>query len=330
MWRALFGTRLSPASGASVLGGRVKQRSSRARRFPWLEYLEGRALMATINASAMISSAASGSNFNYTMTLTNAASSTSAIGTFWYAWNLPNVNYLATSPLSVTAPSGWSDQITNAGTGDGFGIEYTASSAASYLQPGRSLTFSFTTADTTASVNGNSVFYPGIPVNTSFVYPEGAFSDAGHEFVVMPTPASTPPPNPTIVGERVVPISLKHNKQGKPIGTPVLSFVFQFSTAMNQSSVSNSNNYQLDWVSTKKVKKKVQSVLHPVAIKSATYNASTNSITLATSATSKTFAKGGQLTLIGSPPGGVESAAGAFLSGTTVFMISPKGSRLVP
>jgi hypothetical protein len=33
-------------------------------------------------------------------------------------------------------------------------------------------------------MNGNSVFYPGTPVGTSFVYPEGPFSDAGHDFVV--------------------------------------------------------------------------------------------------------------------------------------------------
>jgi hypothetical protein len=49
-----------------------------------------------------------------------------------------------------------------------------------------------------------------------------------------------------------------------------------------------------------------------------------------TSVTKTTFPHGGQLTVIGSPPGGVESAAGAFLGGNAVFTISPKASRLVP
>jgi uncharacterized protein YjdB len=60
------------------------------------------------------------------------------------------------------------------------------------------LNFGFVSADTPASVNGDSVFYPGTPVGTSFVYPTGPFSDAGHEFVVQPglqsiavTPANT-------------------------------------------------------------------------------------------------------------------------------------------
>lgn len=328
MSRSLFGTRLSQVFGALGAGGRLRERRSRARRFPGLEHLEGRALMATINASGVISSAAAGSNFNYTIKLTNEASSGAGIGTFWYAW-IPGRDYLATRPISVAPPRGWHDSITNMGAGDGYAIEYIANSSASYVQPGRSLNFQFTSADKPASVEGKSVFYPGTPVGTSFVYPQGPFSDSGHQFVVTPAPTPTPPA-PTIIGEQVALIYLKHDKQGKPIGTPVVSFVFTFSTAMDKASVTKTNNYQVDWVSTESVKKKVQTVLHPVAIQSAMYTASTNSVTLVTSVTNTTFAKGGQLTVIGSPPGGVHSAAGAFLGGTTVFTISPNASRLVP
>ena len=70
------------------------------------------------------------------------------------------------------------------GAGDGFAIQFLANSSASYVQPGSSLNFQFTTADTPAALSGDSVFYPGTPVGTSFVYPQGPFSDAGHEFVV--------------------------------------------------------------------------------------------------------------------------------------------------
>jgi hypothetical protein len=329
MSRSIF-ARLSQALGQTQAESRVKHRRARAHRFPGFERLEGRALMATINVSAVINSVSAGSNFNYTITLTNEASSTSPVGTFWYAWTaVPFDDFLATNPISVASPSGWHDVITNVGSRDGFAIEYIANSPASYVQPGSSLNFQFTSADTPASVNGNSVFYPNIPVGTSIVYPAGPFSDAGHLFVV--TSATTPPPNnpPTIIGEQVVPVTLKHNKHGKPIGMPKLSFVFEFSTAMDPASVNNTNNYQLDSVSTKKIKKRVQTVLHSIGIQSATYNASTNSVTLVTSATSTKFPKGGRLTVIGSPVG-IESAAGAFLAENAVFMISPKARSLAP
>jgi hypothetical protein len=164
---------------------------------------------ANITASGVISSRPDGADFDYTITLTNSSSSTSAVGTFWYAWNLPNVNYLATSPISVTPPSGWSDQITNAGPNDGFAILYTANSSASYLQPGSSLVFHFKSADTPAAINGDSVFYPGVPVNTSFVYPQGPFSDAGHLFVVQTaSPAAVPEPSSLTLGIFGIPMAI--------------------------------------------------------------------------------------------------------------------------
>ena len=133
--------------------------------------------------------------------------------------------------------------------------------------------------------------------------------------------------SPTITGERVVLTFLKHNKKGKPIGKPVVSFVFQFSTAMDMGTAGDADNYQVDSTSTKKVKKHRVTVLHPFGF-SATYDPSTDSVTLATSSKQKTFAKGGLITINASPPGGVSSAAGAFLTGTTVFTIFAKAASL--
>ncbi len=92
---------------------------------------------------------------------TGISSSTDSIGTFWYAWiPQPFEDFLATKPDSVTPPAGWTDTITNIGAHDGYGIEFNASGTANNLQPGSSLDFGFTSADTPASVNGDSVFYP--------------------------------------------------------------------------------------------------------------------------------------------------------------------------
>ena len=43
-------------------------------------------LASGITASALISGKADGSDFDYTITLSNSASSTDPIGTFWFAW----------------------------------------------------------------------------------------------------------------------------------------------------------------------------------------------------------------------------------------------------
>ena len=103
---------------------------------------------ANITASGVISSKPDGSDFDYTIKLTNSSSSNAGIGTFWYAWiPVPNEDFLATPPISVTPPTGWSDSVTNSGATDGYGILFTANSSASYMQPGSSLDFMFKSAE---------------------------------------------------------------------------------------------------------------------------------------------------------------------------------------
>ncbi len=196
MARSFFVRQLHRALGTLSPKSGHRRRRSWERRFTGLESLEGRALMATINASGVISSTPVGADFNDTITLSNASSSNSGIGTFWYAW-VPGEDFLATSPISVSPPTGWTDTITNEGPSDGFAIQFVASSSVYDVQPGSSLNFSLETAESPASVNGNSVFYPGTPTSTATVYPGAPFSDAGHIFVVTPAPTPTPLPTPT-------------------------------------------------------------------------------------------------------------------------------------
>lgn len=113
----------------------------------------------------------------------------------------------------------------------------------------------------------------------------------------------------------IVPTYLKHSKGGKPIGKPVIDFVFQFNTAMNTLPVDDTINYELDWVSTKRVKKTVKEVYHAIKVQSASYSSSKNTVTLATLAQKTTFRDGGQLTVIATAPNGVESVADVFLDG---------------
>ena len=138
---------------------------------------------------------------------------------------------------------------------------------------------------------------------------------------------STPP---TIVSEQVL-SGRKLNKKHKPVGKPVLiGFEFQFSAAMNPATAGNAGNYQVGWFSTRRVKRKISQVFHPVPIQ-VQYNAANDSVSLLLTGKQE-FAKGGQITVIAAPPGGVSDASGVSLDGgdtgqagdNGVFTIVPK------
>ena len=146
------------------------------------------------SASATIAAAQLGpSTYQYTVTLDDTGSTT--IGTFWFGW-VPGEDFLDSSPSSVTAPAGWTDNITHAGSKDGFAIQWIASSPSSDLHPGQSKVFDFRSSATPAQVFGNSIFYRHPLVTTSFVYSGMPFSDHGYEFhsssnmVIPPAPAA--------------------------------------------------------------------------------------------------------------------------------------------
>jgi IPT/TIG domain len=192
MSRSILGTQVLRAFGGLTSGVRRSGRRFRTSSFIGVESLEERRLLAdSIIPSAVISSTPQGADFKYDITLTNSASSNAPIGTFWFAW-VPGEDFLATAPTSVTPPTGWVDNITNAGTTDGFAIQFIAGSTGTTnpVEPGSSMSFSFVSADTPAELMGNSVFYPTTPVLTSFVYNAAPFSDAGFQFVVTPAVAA--------------------------------------------------------------------------------------------------------------------------------------------
>ena len=61
---------------------------------------------APLTASGSATVTPDGSNFDYSITLTNSSASTVNLGTFWFAW-VPGQDYLPTNPISETSPSGW-------------------------------------------------------------------------------------------------------------------------------------------------------------------------------------------------------------------------------
>lgn len=153
---------------------------------------------------ALASNAVAGGQqqYTYSLSLTNTSTDGSTVGTFWFAW-IPGQSYLASNPITVSSPTGWEDGPDSQSVGGALGekgasIEWQSISSAGYLGAGKSLSgFSFTTTDSSASVFGTSIYFPGTPVLTSQVYHAGPFSDTfnginGYQFLVqvVPEPAS--------------------------------------------------------------------------------------------------------------------------------------------
>ena len=162
MLRSFLGRRLDQIRSTMVKENGRSERRVRLGRFPGVETLESRALLSGINASGVISSSPhAGGGFDYTIALKTRATSISGIDTFWFAW-VPGQDYLASNPVSVTPPAGWTDQVIHGSSGDGYAIEFTAENA---RRPPSSQAafwiFNFKSDDASSSVEGNSSFLPG-------------------------------------------------------------------------------------------------------------------------------------------------------------------------
>jgi hypothetical protein len=152
---------------------------------------------AGLVASAEITAKADGSNFDYSITLTNTSASTVDLSTFWFAW-VPGKDFLVNNPTNITSGAGWTnDQVTHGAPPDGYAIRWVTTTAS--LAPGASLSgFDFTSADSPATLLGDSPAYPGTPILTSFVYQGGPFSGLSDDFQVKF--ASVPEPSTLTLG----------------------------------------------------------------------------------------------------------------------------------
>ena len=183
-----------------------------------------------------------------------------------------------------------------------------------------------TSATFTGQVGHTYAFYSVATSNVGLVQPTPTTAQATTTVVSKPPP---PPAPPVITGEHAV-FSRKTNRKGKPVGKAVLTgFAIDFSAPLNQASATNRLNYQLDAITTKKVKKKVKTILHPITKFTVSYIPATDSVDLTLIGT-QTFPTGGRLTIVNRPTGGVESATGALLAGKTVFAISKNGRTITP
>jgi hypothetical protein len=119
----------------------------------------------------------------------------------------------------------------------------------------------------------------------------------------------------------------RRNKKGRPIGKPTLAgYTIDFSTAMNQGTISARGNYVVEmFVLKKQGKGRKVEVAQPIGF--SVTNVTSQSVTLSLSGKQK-FPKGGQITVIASPPSGVENTSDVFMAANGIFTISPGGGAI--
>ena len=145
--------------------------------------LEAQSILASGQLSAV---AGGGGTWDYTLIISDSASATSPVGSFWYAW-VPGQFYLPSNPSSASGPAGWT--ATPFPSGGTSSIQFVASAPADYIAPGSSLTFQFVSTDSPTTLAGNAVpTYPTTPIGTTVAYGAGLFSSPEETFVVVSVP----------------------------------------------------------------------------------------------------------------------------------------------
>jgi uncharacterized repeat protein (TIGR03803 family) len=169
----------------------------------------------------------------------------------------------------------------------------------------------------------------GLTAGTTYYYEvvatsAGGTTDGSISSFTTPTPAPT---SPVVIGEQPV-FHRQSNKKDKPVGNPVLAgFTLDFSVPLNPATAEDPANYQVDTVTTKKVKRSVKRALHAITKFTVSYLAASDAVELAFTG-KETFPTGGQLTVVGGSSGGVTAASGAPLAADTVFTIAAGGRKI--
>jgi hypothetical protein len=229
--------------------------------------------------------------------------------------NAPIPSLTALSPDQVQA--GQEAPVTLTVTGSGFIaqslVEWNSTALATNYVSSSELTATIPASD--LGVAGS------FTVTVTNLAPGGGTSNAA-TFQVQ----STFPPTPErILG--VLPVfHRKNNRKGKPAGKAVvIGFTIDFSAPLDPAAASNPANYQIDLVSTKRVRKTVKRMMQPLRNFTVSYIPAKQAVELNLGGT-QTFRTGGEITV----SSGVTSASGGALEGTTQFAISKGGKGITP
>ncbi len=320
-------TGLSPTSGSAAGGTLVTITGTGFTGATAIEFGTAAATNIAVLSSTTITadSPAGTGGVNVTVTTPGGESADSAAGRFTYVGQAANLS-----------------SVSGVGTSGGTATLSSTLTASDLPLAGRTVIFTLNEAGTVMTVGSATTDANGVATLTGVslagikagAYPGAVGATFAGDSTYSGSMASgtltvNPLAPPVIVGEKAL-FNRKTNKKGRPIGKPVLDgFVLDFSGPLNPTSATTRANYQLDTVTTKRVKKQTQRVLHPITSFSVAYSAANDSVTL-TFAGKQTFRTGGQLTVVSRPPGGVTGESGATLAENSVFNISARGKKISP
>jgi hypothetical protein len=118
----------------------------------------------------------------------------------------------------------------------------------------------------------------------------------------------------------------RQNKGGKLVGKDRLTgFTFEFDSPLSPAAATDPADYQVDTFTTRKVKKEVEHIPHPITDFTVSYAAGGDVVTIVLGQP-EPFRTGGQITV--SP--GVTRGSGGPQSGKTVFVIAKGGKSITP
>ncbi len=256
-------------------------------------------------------------DYTVTATLDNANYAAAPVtGTLVIGQATPTITWADPADITAGTPLG-AGQLDATATFDGVSLPgvLTYSPPAGTVLPagsGQTLTVSFTPTDNTD--------FQGV----TFSVPINVLSQSTPT-PTSPTPTSTPTPV-MVIGEQPV-FERKLNKHGKPVGKAVLTgFTLEYSTPLDVAAVTDPGNYELMSITTRKVKKSLDRVEHPIRSFTVSYTPANDSVTLDLEGAPSSLRTGGQITVLP----GVTSDSGDALVGTTVFTITPGGKKIEP
>ncbi len=187
--------------------------------------------------------------------------------------------------------------------------------------------------DATANVPGTFVYTPAVgtvlspgqgqALSVTFTPTDTTdyTSTTGSVLINVAAPTTT---QKAVVSEQ--PLFQRKLKRGKPTGKPSLSgFTLAFGLPLNAADAANAANYQLDTITTKKVKKKTTTTQQPITNFKVMYVPASDSVDISFGS-NETFPTGGQITVLS----GVTTASGGTLTGNAVYTISKGGKIISP
>ncbi|HEY0257248.1 MAG TPA: hypothetical protein VGC39_07390, partial [Candidatus Methylacidiphilales bacterium] len=129
----------------------------------------GNVARATVNVAANVyQSPTIGTTTTENLTLTNTSTAGESVSQFWFAY-ASGQSFMATAPTNIKVPAGWSANVEHNGTGDGYSIQFVATTPlapSTTVAPAPPTSLSGFSFQTTSSLEGNNTAY-NLPILTS-------------------------------------------------------------------------------------------------------------------------------------------------------------------